>query len=149
MNRPHLLSALSALSILSACATSRSGKQPPQIDPQLTAPVPAGLSRVIVYNSSNKMLSMDHSDRIHVVVDGREFGSLNQGEYATILLPLGRHDFALSRRAMISYETEHPMLIDRPVRWVNIRSESAGNLLDARDEPPADFAKRYHPISGR
>ena len=149
MNRPLSLFSLSALAILSACATPRSATQLPQIDPQLTAPVPAGLSRIIVYNSSNKMLSMDHSDRIHVVIDGREFGSLSQGEYATILLPLGRHDFALSRRAMITYETEHPMLIDRPTRWINIRSESAGNLLDARDGPPADFAKRYHAIPVR
>jgi hypothetical protein len=108
--------------------------------------VPPGLSRVIVFNSSSGMFSMDHSDRINVLIDGRALGNISHGEYAQCFLTPGRHDIALSRHAMVTYETEHPVLIDRPTRWLNIRSAAGGNLLDARDEPPADFEKKYHPV---
>ena len=139
-----------ALAALAGCAVPRLASQFPPTDQRLTAPVLTGHSRVIVFNASLVALpGVDHTDRLQVLIDGHALGSLDRGEYAQVFLPPGRHDVTLRHRDIVWFETEHPLLIDRPVRWLGIRSEPMENVLDARDEPPAEFGKKYRPLPGR
>ena len=137
------------IAALSGCAVPRVASEFPRTDQHLAAPVPAGLSRVVVFNSSNSVLyGLDHSGRMHVVIDSRTLGSLDPGEYAQVFLPPGRHDVALRHRDMIWFETEHPVLIDRPARYLNIGCEPTSQRFDALDEPPPEFTRKYRPAPG-
>lgn len=137
------------LCAVSGCAIPRIASEFPRTDQHLSAPVPTGLSRVVVFNSSNSVLyGLDHSGRMHVLIDARAVGSLDPGEYAQVFLPQGRHDVALRHRDMTWIETEHPVLIDRAERYLNVTCEPAGQRLEAQDQPPPDFGRKYRPVPG-
>ena len=139
-----------ALVAFSGCAIPRLASEFPPTDQHLSAPVPAGHARVIVFNSSNALLyGVDHSARMNVLIDGRALAALDRGEYAQVFLPPGRHDFQLRRRDVFWIETEHPLRIDDYPRYLKISSQPGENQFEPLDQVPADFAKKYRPVENR
>lgn len=138
-----------SLTALSGCAIPRLASEFPRTDQRLSAPVPPGHSRVVVFNSSNSLLyGVDHSGRINILIDSRALGSLDPGEYAQVFLTPGRHDVALRHRDLMWFETEHPVLIDRPERYLDVSCEPSGQRFEPRDELPIEFQRKYRPVPG-
>lgn len=149
MSAMKLLALAVCVAALSGCAIPRLASEFPRTDQRLSAPVPPGYSRVVVFNSSNSVLyGLDHSGRMQVLIDNRALGSLDPGEYAQVFLKPGRHDVALRHRDMMWFETEHPVLIDRPERFLEVACEPSGQRFEARDELPIEFRRKYRHAPG-
>jgi hypothetical protein len=113
---------------------------------QLTAPVTPNTTRVIFFNTSNKVLYADTSWRIGIKLDGKGVANLHFNQYVQIDLEPGNHVLELSHVDVFTFRDKYDFVVGDETMYVAVYNSLVSTKYKVLPEKPVNFESNFRPI---
>ena len=130
--------------LLCSCATVQQETLLPS--QQLTAPITPNKTRVIFFNTSNKVLYSDTSWRIGIKIDGKGVANLHFNQYVQIELDPGNHVLELSHVDVFTFKDKYDFVVGAETMYVAVYNSPISTKYKVLPEKPENFESNFRPI---
>ena len=142
MRRSILLTVLLALGVAS-CKTPE-GPRIPLPSQYLSADVPSGLVRVVLFNTSNRALYFE-SGAIRIRLDGRTVPTLWLDEYAQIFVEPGVHRLLLEHYDVFQFTDTYSVSFSGREVFLEAWCRPISTTFRQVEALPSEFSQRFSP----
>jgi len=133
------------LAIFSSCSTV---KQEINLSSQkLNSPITSDKSRVIFFNTSNKILYSDGSWRIGIKLNGKGLANLDFDEYVLIDLTPGKYSLELSHIDIFTFRDLYYLDVIDQYMYIEVYNEITSTDFNILPNKPEDFENKYSPMN--
>jgi len=76
---------------------------------------------LIIFNDSNRYLyGADRTGKMNVMLDGKNAGTLNTGQYLILIIDKGEHEIGLYHRDILNFRTSHKSDLQKSEQYLKI-----------------------------
>ena len=141
----NLTIAVISLLILCSCATVNLENNLPL--QQLDEPINENKTRVVFFNTSNKILYADGSWRIGIKIDGNGIANLHFDQYVQIDLAPGKHSLELSHVDVFTFRDKYDFMVKDKTMYVEVYNGIVSTKYKILPSKPDNFEMKFRPIN--
>jgi len=131
------------LVLFAASCSTVEGPRIPLQSQDIAAPIPAGLVRVVFFNTSNRALFFE-SGWIRIRLDGRTVPTLWLDEYTQILIEPGDHLLLLEHFDLFQFTDTYTVTFSGTEMFLEVWCTPISTKFRQVEALPAEFSQRFN-----
>ncbi len=106
-----------------------------------------GNGKVLIYNGSSILHSMDNTARLNIWIDKKPVGQIRTKEYMIIDLNKGNYEFTALHLDMVNMRSNHPVSVNDGTKVIRIEPTITSNKLTVTNALPQNFEKYINRVN--